>query len=70
MTLTIVFAITDVTVDAGSTSYELVDLKSNTVYQVQLSAFTAAGMGVRSSAVYFETKSTGLRVDLSSMVIL
>nr|XP_029506456.1 uncharacterized protein LOC115121487 isoform X2 [Oncorhynchus nerka] len=47
-----------VTVDAGSTSYELVDLQSNTVYQVQLSAFTAAGMGVRSSAVYFETKST------------
>ncbi|XP_055731705.1 interleukin-31 receptor subunit alpha [Salvelinus fontinalis] len=49
---------TNVTVDAGSTSYELVDLKSNTVYQVQLSAFTAAGMGVRSSTVYFETKST------------
>uniref|UniRef100_A0A8C7LCU8 Interleukin-31 receptor subunit alpha n=1 Tax=Oncorhynchus kisutch TaxID=8019 RepID=A0A8C7LCU8_ONCKI len=48
----------NVTVDAGSTSYELVDLQSNTVYQVQLSAFTAAGMGVRSSAVYFETKST------------
>ncbi|XP_035631708.1 leukemia inhibitory factor receptor-like isoform X3 [Oncorhynchus keta] len=48
----------NITVDAGSTSYELVDLQSNTVYQVQLSAFTAAGMGVRSSAVYFETKST------------
>nr|XP_046226326.1 uncharacterized protein LOC124049058 isoform X1 [Oncorhynchus gorbuscha] len=48
----------NITVDAGSTSYELVDLQSNTVYQVQLSAFTAAGMGVRSLAVYFETKST------------
>ncbi|XP_010876358.2 uncharacterized protein LOC105015147 isoform X1 [Esox lucius] len=47
---------TNITIDAGSTSYELVDLKSSTVYKVQLSAFTGAGMGVRSSAAYFETK--------------
>ncbi|XP_029624960.1 interleukin-6 receptor subunit beta-like isoform X1 [Salmo trutta] len=46
----------NITVDAGSTSYELVDLQSSTVYRVQLSAFTGAGMGVRSSAAYFETK--------------
>ncbi|KAK6316107.1 hypothetical protein J4Q44_G00136310 [Coregonus suidteri] len=58
---------TNVTVDAGSSSYELVDLKSNTVYQVQLSAFTAAGMGVRSSAVYFETKSTA-SLSMSGMI--
>lgn len=71
LTLTIgVLAATDITVDAGSTSYELVDLQSSTVYRVQLSAFTSAGMGVRSSAAYFETKPEGLLVDLSPMVIL
>ncbi|KAJ7988501.1 hypothetical protein DPEC_G00324210 [Dallia pectoralis] len=47
---------TNVTIDAASTSYELVDLNSSTLYQVQLSAFTGAGMGVRSSPAYFETK--------------
>ncbi|XP_055792119.1 interleukin-6 receptor subunit beta-like [Salvelinus fontinalis] len=55
----------NITVDAGSTSYELVDLQSNTMYRVQLSAFTGAGMGVRSSAAYFETKPEGLLVDQS-----
>ncbi|KAK6305168.1 hypothetical protein J4Q44_G00239480 [Coregonus suidteri] len=54
---------TNITVDAASTSYELVDLKNSTVYRVQLSAFTSAGMGVRSSAAYFETKPASLTVS-------
>ncbi|KAL0965363.1 hypothetical protein UPYG_G00280290 [Umbra pygmaea] len=46
---------TSINLDAGSTSYKLADLKSSTVYQIQLSAVTAAGMGVRSSTLFFDT---------------
>ncbi|KAM7392510.1 hypothetical protein PAMA_007566 [Pampus argenteus] len=45
----------NVTVDPKFNSYELGDLKSDTVYQVQISGFTSAGSGVRSTRSIFKT---------------
>ncbi|XP_062290432.1 uncharacterized protein LOC133995137 [Scomber scombrus] len=45
----------NITVDPEFNSYELGDLKSGTAYQVQISAFTQAGAGVRSAASVFRT---------------
>ncbi|KAM4634059.1 interleukin-6 receptor subunit beta [Polymixia lowei] len=50
---------TNITVDPVSNSYELGNLKSGTMYLVQISAFTHAGAGVRSATSYFETPSQG-----------
>ena len=53
------FVPTDTTVDPTVVSQELVDLKSGTLYMVQLWAFTSAGAGVTSDTSYFETRSQG-----------
>ncbi|KAJ8339400.1 hypothetical protein SKAU_G00361860 [Synaphobranchus kaupii] len=42
---------------AGANRYTLSNLKSQTAYKVQLSAFTAVGEGVQSAFFYFETAS-------------
>ncbi|XP_035246177.1 interleukin-31 receptor subunit alpha [Anguilla anguilla] len=47
--------------DAGANGYTLSDLKSQTAYEVQLSAFTAAGEGARSASFYFETANPGYK---------
>ncbi|KAI1905308.1 hypothetical protein AGOR_G00014760 [Albula goreensis] len=46
----------NLSVGADVNRVTLSNLKSQTVYEVQLSAFTAAGEGVRSDSFYFETK--------------
>ncbi|XP_041110776.1 protein sidekick-2-like [Polyodon spathula] len=45
-----------VTVNASTNSYLLTKLKSKTIYKASVSAFTAAGEGVRSDQIIFETK--------------
>ncbi|XP_044188640.1 protein sidekick-1 [Thunnus albacares] len=45
----------NITVDPEFNSYKLGDLKSDTTHQVQISAFTRAGAGVRSTATLFKT---------------
>ncbi|KAM6984935.1 uncharacterized protein FYW47_000170 [Aplochiton taeniatus] len=50
---------TNITVGPHLTRHELVSLKSGAVYQVQMSAFTSAGVEVWSSSAYFQTKSPG-----------
>ncbi|XP_029920645.1 interleukin-31 receptor subunit alpha [Myripristis murdjan] len=49
----------NVTVSPDSNSHELVDLKSGTAFLVEISAFTRAGVGVRSTASLFKTNSQG-----------
>lgn len=51
--------IADITVDPELNSYELLDLKSGTAYEVQISGFTRAGEGVRSKESLFKTTSQG-----------
>ncbi|KAG9353633.1 hypothetical protein JZ751_011754, partial [Albula glossodonta] len=46
----------NLSVGANVNHVTLSNLKSQTVYEVQLSAFTAVGEGVRSDSFYFETK--------------
>ncbi|XP_060928588.1 interleukin-31 receptor subunit alpha [Limanda limanda] len=46
----------NITVDPQSDTCELVDLEGGTAYQVQISGFTEAGAGVRSTASIFKTK--------------
>ncbi|XP_008323962.1 leukemia inhibitory factor receptor isoform X2 [Cynoglossus semilaevis] len=45
----------NVTVDPTCESYKLGDLKAATAYQIQVSGFTSAGAGVRSSATVIKT---------------
>ncbi|KAM7368703.1 hypothetical protein PAMP_013015 [Pampus punctatissimus] len=45
----------NITVDPKFNSYELGNLKSDTLYKVQISGFTSAGAGVRSTASIFTT---------------
>lgn len=49
----------DVTVDPMSNCCELGDLQSGTAYEVQVSGFTRAGAGVRSSSYIFKTNDQG-----------
>nr|XP_020472532.1 interleukin-6 receptor subunit beta-like isoform X2 [Monopterus albus] len=56
---------TNVTVDPMSNSRELGDLKSGTVYQVQISGFTQAGAGVRSTPRLFKTNQGYFSVNIS-----
>ncbi|KAJ8261204.1 hypothetical protein COCON_G00169270 [Conger conger] len=50
---------TSVVIDsAGVDRCTLSNLKSQTAYEVQLSAFTAVGQGVRSTSLYFETTNS------------
>ncbi|XP_041816671.1 leukemia inhibitory factor receptor [Chelmon rostratus] len=49
----------NITVDPELNSYELTDLKSGTAYKVQISGFTQAGAGVRSTASLFKTNHQG-----------
>ncbi|XP_076020492.1 leukemia inhibitory factor receptor isoform X2 [Genypterus blacodes] len=49
----------NVTVDPEFNTYELKDLKSSTVYRVQISAVTLAGAGVQSPASLLRTNSQG-----------
>lgn len=49
----------DITVDPTLNSYELGDLKGGTAYEVQISGFTQAGAGVRSTANLFKTDDQG-----------
>ncbi|XP_053266809.1 interleukin-31 receptor subunit alpha isoform X2 [Pleuronectes platessa] len=46
----------NITVDPQSDTCELGDLEGGTAYQVQISGFTQAGAGVRSTACIFKTK--------------
>ncbi|KAK5611966.1 hypothetical protein CRENBAI_005384 [Crenichthys baileyi] len=45
----------NITVDPGFTSFHMENLKSGTAYQVQISAFTSAGAGIRSVPSVFKT---------------
>ncbi|XP_013880383.1 interleukin-31 receptor subunit alpha [Austrofundulus limnaeus] len=45
----------NITLNHKFNSWELKNLKSGTVHQVQISAFTSAGEGVRSAASFFKT---------------
>ncbi|KAM4528250.1 leukemia inhibitory factor receptor [Odontesthes bonariensis] len=49
----------NVTVDPDWNSYELGNLRSDTVYQVQMSGYTSAGAGVRSIPNVFKTDNDG-----------
>ncbi|XP_029300291.1 interleukin-31 receptor subunit alpha [Cottoperca gobio] len=49
----------NITVDPMSNNYELGDLKGATAYGVQMSGFTKAGAGVRSTASLFTTNYQG-----------
>ncbi|XP_036384665.1 interleukin-31 receptor subunit alpha [Megalops cyprinoides] len=51
-----------VTVHPSRNNYTLSNLESKTVYRVQLSAFTKAGEGVRSTDLYIETKQPDYRI--------
>ncbi|XP_037548528.1 leukemia inhibitory factor receptor [Nematolebias whitei] len=51
--------VNNITLDQESKTYELTNLKSDTAYQVYISAFTAAGEGVRSAASFFKTHHDG-----------
>ncbi|XP_033951177.1 leukemia inhibitory factor receptor isoform X2 [Pseudochaenichthys georgianus] len=46
----------NITMDPMSNSYELRDLKDGTAYGVKISGFTEAGVGVRSTPIFFTTK--------------
>ncbi|KAM8827360.1 interleukin-6 receptor subunit beta [Spinachia spinachia] len=59
----------DVTVDPTRSSFELRNLTSGTVYEVQISGFTAAGEGVRSPASLFRTTDEESS-DLRGVIIL
>ncbi|KAF7652720.1 hypothetical protein LDENG_00093330, partial [Lucifuga dentata] len=58
----------NVTVAPELNSYELKDLKSGTAFQVQISGFTRAGAGARSTASLFKTISHDYP-SLSSLII-
>ncbi|XP_072227845.1 interleukin-31 receptor subunit alpha [Leuresthes tenuis] len=49
----------NVTVDPDLNSYELGNLRSDTIYEVQISGFTSAGAGVRSIPNVFKTDNDG-----------
>lgn len=49
----------DVIVDPEFNSYKLENLISGTMYRVQISGFTSAGVGVRSEELLFKTSSEG-----------
>ncbi|XP_029940523.1 interleukin-31 receptor subunit alpha [Salarias fasciatus] len=57
----------NVTVGPTLNSFELAGLKSDTVYQVQMSGSTSAGEGVRSATSFFKTKPKE-KVDLGLIV--
>ncbi|KAK0132739.1 Interleukin-31 receptor subunit alpha [Merluccius polli] len=57
-------AVTNITVDPTLNQQELVDLKSGTMYVVQMSARTSAGAGIKSAARYFETNSQGVSIAI------
>lgn len=50
-----VHVLSDITVHPSINSYELVNLRSGSIYCVQLSAYTAAGEGKRSEPKCFDT---------------
>ncbi|XP_026110491.1 interleukin-31 receptor subunit alpha-like isoform X2 [Carassius auratus] len=59
-------------VDPSVNSYELQNLESNSVYRVQLSAFTAAGEGERSDYTHFVTNPpdfTALNSIIAAVVV-
>ncbi|XP_070781171.1 interleukin-31 receptor subunit alpha [Enoplosus armatus] len=63
----------NVTVDPVSDSYELADLKSGTAYKVQISGFTQAGAGVRSTASLFKTnyqENTNLTGVITALAVV
>ncbi|XP_056146446.1 leukemia inhibitory factor receptor [Lampris incognitus] len=63
----------NVTVEPTSNSHELGGLSSGTVYVVQISAFTRAGVGARSTLSHFETSPQGhptLGVAIATVVLL
>lgn len=45
----------DISVDPRLNTYKLGDLKSGTVYEIQISGFTKSGEGVRSKTSLFTT---------------
>lgn len=55
----------DITLNQEFNSWELKNLESGTVHQVQISAFTSAGEGVRSAASFFKTHYDGQTNTLS-----
>ncbi|XP_051547583.1 interleukin-6 receptor subunit beta isoform X2 [Myxocyprinus asiaticus] len=63
---------TSIIVDPSLNSYELLNLKSNSAYQIQLSAFTAAGEGERSDPKPFVTNppaSTALNSIIAAVIV-
>ncbi|XP_074473398.1 interleukin-31 receptor subunit alpha [Sebastes fasciatus] len=59
----------NITVDPTLNSYELGDLKGGTAYEVQISGFTQAGAGVRSTANLFKTDDQGFS-NLSGVIAI
>ncbi|XP_051533155.1 uncharacterized protein LOC127428674 isoform X2 [Myxocyprinus asiaticus] len=63
---------TFIIVDPSLNSYELLKLKSNSAYQIQLSAFTAAGEGERSDPKPFVTNPpafTALNIIIAAVIV-
>ncbi|XP_040012883.1 interleukin-31 receptor subunit alpha isoform X1 [Xiphias gladius] len=60
---------TNITVDPEFDTYELGNLKRGTPYQVQVSGFTQAGAGVRSTACIFKTYPQGYFDVIKSVAI-
>ncbi|XP_051976584.1 interleukin-31 receptor subunit alpha-like [Xyrauchen texanus] len=63
---------TSITVDPSLNSYELLNLKSNSAYRIQLSAFTVAGEGERSDPKPFVTHppaSTALNIIIAAVIV-
>ncbi|XP_051268114.1 interleukin-31 receptor subunit alpha isoform X2 [Dicentrarchus labrax] len=59
----------NITVDPEFDSYELGDLESGMVYEVQISGFTQAGAGVRSTAGLFKTNNEGYSKLMGPIII-
>ncbi|KAK2888051.1 leukemia inhibitory factor receptor isoform X1 [Channa argus] len=59
----------NITVDPTSKSYKVRDLESGTAFQVQISGFTRAGAGVRSTPSLFKTNNKGyVGISLSRII--
>ncbi|XP_035524312.1 interleukin-31 receptor subunit alpha [Morone saxatilis] len=59
----------NITVDPAFDRYELGDLESGMVYEVQISGFTQAGAGVRSTACLLKTNNEGYS-NLMGLIII
>ncbi|KAM4532117.1 interleukin-31 receptor subunit alpha [Fundulus diaphanus] len=60
----------NITVDPDLTSFYMASLKSGTAYQVQISAFTSAGVGIRSAPSVFKTDNVNFSISGAITVIV